>query len=169
MSSIPFTYDRGVPIFPAANCHKVADLVAIAAEVALQHSESLPATGRRFMSEAKRRDYSIRRARMFQWWDEFFEWLSYAPREVATLAAEGMRGIVVGHQSAVVPCLVTAIYHENNVGNRSDDYERWFLLEKTATRIDGVIHGWNAQVEATRLGLDIAHATRARQTYSLPS
>lgn len=169
MSAPSFRYDRAVPLFVAGNRHTTAEIVAEAAQLALDTASDMPNTGRRFLSEAKRPDYSIRRARMFQWWDEFYEWIAYAPREVATLPAEMIRGIIVAHQPDAVACLASAIGHENKVAFRSDEFERWYLLEKTLVRIDGVIHGWNGQLEATRLGLDVAHAARARQTISLPS
>ena len=164
----PTRFDRTVPFLMADDRHTIAEIVAECAGLALDTAASLPHSGRRFLSEAKRQDYSIRRARMFQWWDEFYEWMAYAPREIATLPAERMRGAIVRHQETPAMCLVSGIQHENRWNARADDFERSYLNEKTSTRIDGLIHGWSGQLEATRLGLDVAHAARSRRTISVP-
>lgn len=168
MATTVFTHDRSNTRLLAVSCHTIAGIVAECAALAMDQSTSMPAAGRRFLSEAKRPDYSVRRARMFQWWDEFYEWMAYAPAVVATLPAERMRGMILRNLPPVSVDLVTKIHDENRIGDESNVLERCYLAEKTPVRIDGVIHGWSRQLEITRSGLDVAHAARQRAVISVP-
>lgn len=169
MSPLTNHYDRSDSTSVADIRHTTGAIVAEWADLALHHADSgMPRAGRRFLSEAKRRDYSVRRARMFQWWDEFYDWMAFVPATVATHGPERMRGRILALQPTPDACLVSAVHLENRVGDKSDVFERMFLAEQIAARVDGVIDGWRGQLEVTRQGLDVAHVVRARKTFSLP-
>jgi hypothetical protein len=122
---------------------------------------------RQLFSDVRRLDASERRRAMFHTIDRLIECATRAPRHVATLGPELMRGMVMRLFTA--GDILTAIDLQNlwnSHGNR--DEFRFAMDQQNPARAEALAYSWNGELSATRWALDTLHAHRPRRLISVP-